>query len=158
MRVTALNALAAAALLSVSASVRADFLLGMSVTNELVGPTLEWAGEASSTYLALGAYQAKTGYEIDNLTGYIGHRRYVGGSFHRRSFYGDFFVGDLGGGPTYNRVGAGGAVGHQWVTENLRVYVSAGVAVLGEASGTGGPTTTDPEPQSILGAGASIRY
>ena len=158
MRVTALYALAVAALLSAPVPVRADFLLGMSVTNELVGPTFEWAGDASSTYLALGAYQGNTGYDVENLTGYIGHRRYVGGDFHKRSFYGDFFLGDLGGGPTFNRFGAGGAVGHQWLTENLRVYVAAGVVVLGEASGTGGPTSTDPEPQSILGAGASIRY
>lgn len=159
MRVRALTLLMAAAFVAVaSVPARADFLLGLVAANELVGTNFEWAGEASSTYIVLGAYQAKTGFEIEDMTAYVGHRRYAGGAFAKSTFFGGVVLGDLGGGPTYNRPGIGGEAGYQWLTENLRVSIQAGVAILGEASGMGGPTTTDPEPQSFIGAGASIRY
>lgn len=158
MRVTALSSMIATVLVLFAAPARAEFLLGIVAANELMGTNFEWAGEASSTYVVLGTYQDKTGFNVENLTGYLGHRRYAGGLFHKSTFFGGFYVGDLAGGPTYNRIGAGGEVGYQWLTDNLRVSVQAGVALIGEASGENGPTTTDPEPQSFMGAGASIRF
>jgi len=141
-----------------SASARAEFLLGLVAANELVGTSLEWAGDASSTYLVLGSYQSKAGYQVEDITAYLGHRRYAGGVFAKSTFYGGVLLGDLGGGPTFNRPGIGGEAGYQWLTENLRVSLNAGVVILGEASGTGGPTATDPEPSSFIGAGAAIRF
>lgn len=158
MRVLALSSMVAATLVLAAAPARADFLLGIAGTNELMGTNFEWAGEASSTYIVLGAYQSKTGYEIANMTGYLGHRRYIGGSFQKSTFFGGFVLGDLAGGDTYNRPGIGGEIGYQWLTENLRVTAQGGMAIVGEASGIGAPLSTDPEPISLIGVSANIRF
>jgi len=158
MRAIALPLLVATTLCFSVGTARADFLLGMTAANELVGVNLEWAGEASSAYVVLGAYQAKTGYEIDNMTGYAGYRRYLGGSFAKNTYFGGFFLGDVDGGATYNRFGAGGELGYQWLTEHLRVTAQAGMAIVGEASGTGAPKASDPKPQPLLGVSVSLRY
>lgn len=158
MRVRASVVVMSFVLMLSSAVSRADFLLGLVAANELVGTSLEWAGEASSTYLVLGAYQSKAGYQVEDMTAYLGHRRYAGGVFAKSTFFGGVLLGDLGGGPTFNRPGIGGEAGYQWLTENLRVSLNAGVVILGEASGTGAPTATEPEPTSFIGAGAAIRF
>jgi hypothetical protein len=147
-------------LLTISAqAAKAEFLLGLVVANELLGSSLEWAGEASSTYLVLGSYQSKAGYQVEDMTAYVGHRRYAGGVFAKSSFFGGVLLGDLGGGPNFNRPGIGGEAGYQWLTENLRVSLNAGVVILGEPSGASGTgSTSDPEPASFIGAGAAIRF
>lgn len=156
MRFFALSSMIAMVLALAAAPARADFLIGLAAVNEFMGTNLEWAGEESSTYVVLGAYQAKTGYEIESLTGIVGHRRYAGGSFHKSTFFGGFYIGDLDGGPAYNRFGAGGEVGYQWLKENLRITAQAGLAIL-EPEDLGA-TATEPEPQSLIGVSASLRY
>lgn len=155
MRARALTLLVAILLAVTSASARAEFLLGLVAANELVGTNFEWAGEASSTYIVLGAYQAKTGFEIADMTGYIGHRRYAGGVFAKSTFFGGVVAGDLGGSPGITRAGIGGEAGYQWLTENLRVSIQAGLAIL-EADPAS--ANSEPEPESFIGAGASIRF
>lgn len=159
MRAIALSLMLATSAALFAAPARAEFLVGLAATNELLGVNLEFAGTASSTYVVLGAYQSATGYEIDNLTGYVGYRRYQGGKFDQDTYFGGFFLGDVAGGPTYNRFGAGGELGYQWVSENLRVSAQVGLAIVGEASGTGVPAVSsgEPRPQALIGVSVSLR-
>lgn len=157
MRAIALSVAVAAATVFAATNVRAEFLVGIAGANELMGVNLEFAGQASSFYVVLGAYQAKTGYEIDNLTGLMGYRRYQGGQFTKNTYFGGVFAGDVDGGATYNRFGAGGEFGYQWITENLRVTAQAGLAIVGEPSNASPTKPGDPEPHLLIGASVSLR-
>ena len=158
MRVRALSLVVALATSFVTLPARADTLVGIAAANELVGVNLELAGEAGSVYAVLGAYKAKTGYEIANMTGFVGLRRFEGGKYNANSYFGGIFLGDVAGGAQYNRMGGGGEVGYQWVTDHLRFNLQMGMAIVGEASGKGAPPKSEVKPQALLGAGVSLRF
>lgn len=162
MRVFALILAAAMTLLLASAPARAEMYLGLTADGQLLGVNIEFAGAVGSAYVVLGAYEANTGYEFENLTAIIGLRRFQGGKYKESSFFGGIFLGDVDGGPSYTRLGAGGEVGYQWVTENLRTTLHAGMALVGEASGEGAPVTSSAsasiQPSPLLGASVSLRF
>lgn len=157
MRVFALS-LALSVLLAMSMSARADVLIGLVVANELAGMNLEFSSKGNSFYAVMGAYQSKTGYEVDNLTGLVGYRRYQGGRNLENGYFGGVFAGDIDGGPDYNRYGAAGELGYQWVTDHLRMSLQAGIGLVGESSRGAEAGGTEIEPLAILGAGISLRF
>lgn len=153
MRVLALSFLF---VLAVSTPARAEMLLGLMTSSGLNGVNMEWANDKGSVWVLLGAYQASTGFEPENLTGLVGMRRFLDGEFKKGGFTG-VFAGDVDGGTDYNRFGAGGEVGYQWVTTYLRTTLHAGVALAGEGSGAGAPAGDDIEPVLLVGASVSMR-
>lgn len=153
MRALALPALL---LLAISTPARAEVLLGLMTSNGLNGFNLEWASDKGSFWVLAGAYQASTGFEPENLTGLLGVRRFLDGKLQSGPFTGAF-AGDVDGGTDYNRFGAGGEVGYQWLTTYLRTTLQAGVALAGEGSGPGAPADDDLKPILVLGASVSMR-
>ncbi len=162
MRVVALMLAALVAVVLVAAPAHAGMYVGLTADGELVGVNIEFAGSVGSVYAVLGTYQGKTGYEFENLTGIVGLRRFQDGAYNESSFFGGIFIGDVDGGPAYTRLGAGGEVGYQWVTTNLRMTLHAGMALAGEASGEGVPVATPASdgiaPVPLLGASVSLRF
>ncbi len=156
MRVLALPCIAL--LLAVSATSRADMLIGLAAANELAGVNIEFVGEGSSFYAVLGSYQSNTGYELDDLTAVVGYRRFQGGQALQSGYFGGAFAGDIDGGPGYNRFGAGGEVGYQWMTDHLRMSLQAGVGLVGESSRGPKAGSTDVEPVAVIGAGINLRF
>lgn len=154
MRVLALPALIFFLLLSMPA--RAEVLLGVMTSNGLNGVNVEWVGEEGSVWVLAGAYQASTGLEPENLTGLVGFRRFLDGKYES-GFFGGAFAGDVDGGTSYNRFGAGGELGYQWVKSNLRTTLQAGVALVGDATGDSVPEEGDTRPVLVLGASVSMR-
>lgn len=142
-----------------STAVRADTLVGVSVANELFGANIEAAGSWGSVYAVLGSYQAKTGFNLfENVTGYVGYRGYLDNKYDQDNYFGGFFIGDVAGGDNYNRYGAGGEIGYQWVSDTLRTELHGGLAIVGEATGTGVPLVNEVKPQAIIGASVSLRF
>lgn len=156
MRVFAGSLLLFAAM-TAATTARAELLVGLVTYSGLVGVNVEVAGQATSGYVVLGAYPADTGFEIDNLTGMLGFRRFQDGKSGESGYFGGGFVGDVDGGPGYNRFGAGGELGYQWITGNLRMTLQAGMALAGEGSRSPRPGGTDIEPIPHLGASISMR-
>lgn len=158
MRVVALSlAVLVAGLLSTPA--QAELLVGLTEDSGLLGINVEVAGSAGSAYVVIGAYQARTGIDPANLTGIVGLRRFQDGKFNQNGYFGGIFLGDVGGGTDYNRYGAGGELGYQWLTDHLRMTMHAGVALMGEASGPQAPVASSSvEPAPLLGASISLRF
>lgn len=155
MRVLALLALLSA--LSVPSPAKAEVLLGLMTSNGLNGVNVEWVKDDNGSFwLLAGAYQASTGFEPENLTALLGMRRFLEGKYGAGMF-GGFFAGDVDGGTRHNRLGAGGEIGYQWLTKNLRSTLQAGVALAGEASGDAPPEGSDIRPVLVVGASVSMR-
>lgn len=155
MRVVALPVLLCLAVLPVAA--RPEVLVGVTMNSGLNGINIDVAGDFGDAWILLGAYQAATGFELESLTAVAGYRSYLTGKYNESGFFAGVFAGDVDGGPTYNRVGAGGEIGYQWITSNLRMTLHSGVAIAGEATGGNVITSTDPQPVAIIGASASLR-
>lgn len=159
MRVIAPSVLVIALTALAAGAARADTLVGLATNNKsLTGVNVEVTGSAGSAYIVIGSYQADTGYNPENLTAIIGVRRYQGGKADQSTYFGGIYAGDIDGGPTYNRFGAGGEIGYQWVTTHLRLSLHAGMGLVGEASGEGAPVNQDVKPVPQLGASISLRF
>lgn len=158
MRVVALSILVFVAGLTLAAPARAELYLGLAVESGLFGVNIELAGPVGSVYAVLGSYQGSTGYEFENMTGFVGLRRFQDGKFNEDGYFGGVFVGDIGGGTDYNRFGLGGELGYQWLTSHLRMTLQAGMALMGDGSGKGAPETGNIEPAALLGASISMRF
>lgn len=158
MRVVALSlAVLVTGILS-AAPARAEFLVGLTADNELVGINLEVAGRLGSAYAVLGAYQSATGYEVANLTGIVGVRRFFSEAHDVNGYFGGIYAGDIAGGFNYNRFGVGGELGHQWLTDHLRMTLHAGMGLVGEGTGEGAPPDTEIKPTPLFGASISLRF
>lgn len=162
MRVVALMLAVSMTVVFATAPAQAEVYLGLTADGELIGVNIEMAGSVGSVYAVLGTYQGKTGYEFENLTGIVGLRRFHEGAYNESSFFGGIFLGDVDGGSNYTRLGAGGEVGYQWVTTNLRMTLHAGMALAGEPSGEGTPVVVPVSdsiaPVPLLGASVSLRF
>lgn len=158
MRAVALS-LALLPVVLMPAAARAEVAVGIGGFNEFLGTSVEYVGTHSSFFVAGGAYQARSGYQLDNLTGYAGYRRYIGDA-GKSTYFGGVILGDIDGGANYNRFGAGGELGYQWVTEHLRIRGFVGMAIAGDGTGPGAPPnqTGEPEPQALIGGTVSIRF
>lgn len=157
MRALALPLVLAAAI-AAPAVAHADLLLGLTTDNGLKGVNIEKTGPAGSVYVVLGSFQSNTGFEITNMTGILGFRRFQEGKYDEDAYFAGAFVGDIAGGPGYNRYGAGGELGYQWVTDHLRMTMSAGMALAGESSRGAAPGATAIEPVPLLAASISLRF
>lgn len=158
MRVVALSVMVFVAGLLSAAPARADLYVGLALESGLLGVNIEKAGPAGSVYVVLGAYGGATGFEPANMTGLIGLRRYQDGKYDASGYFGGVFLGDIGGGTDYTRYGVGGELGYQWMTDHLRMTLQAGMALMGEGSGTGAPANSDVEPSPLLGTSISLRF
>lgn len=158
MRALALSAAVLSAGLLSTQTARADLLVGLTTNSGLTGVNIEFVGEPGSAYIVLGSYVSGTGYEPENITGIIGVRRYMGGKHDQSTYFGGVYAGDIDGGPGYNRFGAGGEIGYQWVTAHLRMTLHAGMGLAGEGTGDGAPAGDDIEPVPQLGASISLRF
>ena len=138
-----------------SFSARAEFLIGPSSVNSVIGPTFEWAGQRSSYYAVVGAHMARGGWDVeDDMRWVIGSRhRLDRGTTDTSGFYVGALAGDLGGRRQYERLGIGGEIGHQWVGEFLRLTVSSGLAILEEQE----ERDNDYEPMIVMGISLMIR-
>ena len=136
-------------------SARAEILIGPSSVNSVVGPTFEWAGQHSSFYAVYGGHIARGGWDVvDDPRWVVGSRhRLDRGSTAESGFYGGVVVGDLGGRRQYERLGAGGEIGYQWVGEFVRLTMSSGLAVLEEQE----QRDNDVTPGLIMGISLMIR-
>lgn len=135
---------------------RAEFYLGVMGISGLNGIAAEWADTWGSVWLLAGAYQAASGFELDNATGLAGYRRFQNGGFNRSGFFGGALVGDVDGGTEDNNFGAGGEVGYQWVTQSLRSSLHAGVALVSD-EGDPGASGQGIKPVGLFGASVSLR-
>jgi hypothetical protein len=153
-----MRALLCGVLLLAAVPARAEFWLGLIDMNGMAGFNFEWAGSAGSGWLAVGSYQGNTGFEFDNTTGSAGWRWYNEGKFDQSGYFGGVILGDLDGAANYNRFGAGGELGYQWVTQHLRMTVQGGLTVVdAPTDGPKSATEQDPEPKAIFGASISLR-
>jgi len=144
----------AAVVLFAAVPARAELLVGIASIANHVGPNLEWAGDRSSFYLVPGLEAKK-----DGLTG--NKVRWVAGMRHRlerglmssTGFYTGLTVGDLGGENNYERLGAGGELGYQWVKEYTRMTMGASLVVLEAVP----EQDLKEEPSVVLGITLSLR-
>ncbi|MFZ5756621.1 MAG: hypothetical protein ACOY3X_06935 [Pseudomonadota bacterium] len=150
-------ALGLVAAMTVASTARAELLVGLTTNSGITGVNVEVVGKGTSGYILLGAYPDDTGYEPENLTGMIGFRRFQGGKADQNGYFGGGFAGDVDGGPGYNRFGAGGELGYQWLTDHLRFTLHAGMALAGESSRGAREGQTDISPVPHLGASVSLR-
>lgn len=157
MRAVALPLVLAAAL-AAPAAAQADMLVGLASANGLKGVNLEKTGRLGSVYMLLGTYQSNTGFNVENMTGMLGVRRFQGGKFDQSGYFGGAFAGDIDGGPEFTRYGAGGEIGYQWVTAHLRMTMQAGMALVDESSRGPEPGGTSIEPLPVLGLSVSLRF
>lgn len=147
-----------ATVLAAPVAAQADMLVGLGSANGLKGVHLEKTGRLGSLYALLGTYQSDTGFNVENMTGMVGYRRFQGGKFDESGYFGGAFAGDIDGGPDFNRFGAGGEIGYQWVTAHLRMTMQAGMALVDEPSRGAEPGGTSIEPLPVLGLSASLRF
>ena len=142
-------------LLGFSAPVSAEWLVGAGYVNGVIGANLEWAGERSSFYVLPGAHVASRGWDItDEFRWVAGMRRRIeGGHTADSGFFVGLLGGDLDGRHQRERLGLGGELGYQWVTEHTRWTLSSGMAVLEEVE----ERDEDVEPRLTIGVSASFR-
>ena len=142
-------------LLGFSAPAHAEWLVGAGYVNGVIGANVEWAGERNSFYVLPGAHVASRGWDAaDDL-------RWVAGMRHRiddghtadSGFYTGILGGDLGGRHQQERLGLGGELGYQWVTDNTRWTLGSGIAFLEEVE----ERDEDVEPRLTIGVSASFR-
>ncbi|MFZ5723179.1 MAG: hypothetical protein ACOY33_05905 [Pseudomonadota bacterium] len=157
MRASALPLILAAAI-AVPGIAQADMLVGLASASGLKGFNIEKTWPSGSVYVLLGSYQSATGFEFENLTGIIGFRRFQGAKSDASGYFGGAYAGDVDGGPDFNRYGAGGELGYQWVTDHLRITMQAGMALAGESSRGERQGGTELEPVPLLGASISLRF
>lgn len=147
-----------ATVLAAPVAAQADMLVGLASANGLKGVNLEKTGRLGSLYVVLGTYQGGTGFNVENMTGMLGFRRFQGGKFDESGYFAGGFAGDIDGGPEFTRFGAGGEIGYQWVTAHLRMTMQAGMALVDESSRGPEPGGTTVEPLPVLGASISLRF
>lgn len=117
-------------LLSV-APVKSEMLYGIGFANNLVGPQIEWAARHHSFYVLPGLLAKNGGFDVEDVRWVIGARyRLEGGTTVADGFYVGAVAGDLGKHNHVKRYGIGLELGHQWVTNNMRWTLGAGVAAL----------------------------
>lgn len=110
---------------------RAELLVGAGFLNGLVGPNVEWAWRRTTAWVLPGAHIGSQGFQDDDLRWVIGMRRRLdGGTTVTNGFFSGLLAGDLGGEKSYERLGLGAELGHQWIGNHLRLTVSGGLAVL----------------------------
>ncbi|MBZ2189916.1 hypothetical protein K8B33_12460 [Alcanivorax sp. JB21] len=150
---------------------RADLLVGAGFLNGLVGPNVEWAWRRTTAWVLPGAHIGSQGFQDDDLRWAIGMRRRMdGGTTVTSGFFSGLLAGDLGGEKSYERLGLGAELGHQWVSNHLRLTVSGGMAVLQplncsdyrrssqcETAAARESHKLDAEPQLTLGVTLSLR-
>lgn len=146
--------LLSALLFFAAAGARADVLVGIAHVDGLTGLNLEYMGEYTMYYGIVGSHTGTTGQENDDVRWQVGFRkRLERGLAASKGFYAGMVAGDLGGRKQFERLGAGGELGHQWVTPYTRTTISAGMAALEEVEEYG----LDAEPHVFLGISWSLR-
>lgn len=141
-------------LMGLCVSARAEFLIGIAHISGLTGPNLEWAGERTSYYVVPALESKRTGLGEDEVRWVVGLRhRLERGLTSTSGFYSGLTAGDLGGEDDYNRWGAGGELGYQWIKEYSRITLSSGVVVLEAVE----EEELKEEPQLIIGITFSLR-
>lgn len=110
----------------------AEFLIGLAHIGGITGPNLEWAAKRHTLYAVPGVHLGSGGLE-DDVRWVAGSRFRLDRGFTNTSgFYSGVMLGDMGGERTYERLGVGLEIGHQWVKEYVRTTVSATLAVTEE--------------------------
>lgn len=112
---------------------RADGLVGLGFVNNVIGANLEWTFEHSTVYLVPGYYFDSGGARTDTLRWVTGYRHILeDGTTDETGFYTGVMGGHVDGKRQTERLGLGGELGHQWVTDNTRWTLSAGLVALEE--------------------------
>lgn len=132
----------------------AEGLIGFAYVNNLNGLNLEWAFERNTVYAVSGFHTDDNGIDTEDFRYLVGARHIINdGNTETSGFYTGFMAGDLGGRRQYERLGVGGELGHQWVTEYTRWTLSGGLAVLEEIE----ERNLDNEPEAFIGFSISLR-
>lgn len=140
--------------LLLSSPVMAEGLIGFAYVNNLNAINLEWAFKRNTVYVASGAHTGTNGLETDDIRYVAGARHIINdGATDKSGFYTGFMGGDLGGRKQYERLGVGGELGYQWVTDYTRWTLSGGLAVLEEIE----ERNLEKEPEAFLGFSISLR-
>lgn len=137
------------------AAAQAEFWLGVGVDGGIAGINIEVANDRGSAWILVGAYQSSTGFELfDEMTAVAGVRRYQTG-YSQNGYFAGLFLGDVDGSDGEPRLGAGGELGYQWLTDNLRMTLQAGMALAEGDDNKPGESAVKPVP--MLGASVSMR-
>ena len=139
-------------LVTLAVQARAEVLIGLGNISGFTGPNLEWAGERTSYYVMPGIDTDSTGLHTLHWIAGLRHRIDYGLS-STTGFYTGAIVGDLGGNNDYNRYGAGGTLGYQWVKEYTRITLDSSLLVLERKPEAG----LEEEPRVVLGVTISLR-
>lgn len=132
----------------------AEVLVGAGLVNKVGGLNLEWAFKKNTIYILPGYMLGNTGIDNHAFRWVVGTRhRLNDGTTDTDGFFSGFLVGDLGGTTHYERLGAGGELGYQWVKKYTRWTFSAGLGVLQKDS----TRNLDTEPTSFLAVSVSLR-
>lgn len=141
--------------LFMASSAMAEGLIGFAFVNKVHGLNLEWAFERNSVYVVSGAHLDSGGLETDDLRYVVGARHRINdGTTDTSGFFTGALAGDLGGRQQYERLGAGGELGYQWVKEHTRWTLSGGLAVLEKLEEHG---IEDNEPEAFIAVSVSLR-
>lgn len=132
----------------------AEGLIGYAFVNNINGVNLEWAFERNSVYVVPGVFFDSGGADTEEVRWAAGFRHRIDeGTMDTSGFYTGLMAGDLDGRRQYDRLGAGGELGHQWVTDNTRWTLSAGLVALEEQE----ERELDAEPEVFFAFSVSLR-
>lgn len=132
----------------------AEGLIGYAFVNNISGVNLEWTFKRNSVYAVPGVFFDSGGARTDKIRWVAGIRHRIDeGTMDTSGFYTGLMAGDLDGRRQYDRLGAGGELGYQWVTDNTRWTLSSGLVALEEQE----EREVDAEPEVFFAFSISLR-